>query len=88
MAFLLVAGGFLTLFTAQAADDGKMAAGIKFVSTDVDRLRVPLVSRCSARRRIWRPRFPRALASCRLSLAPQARERSTNRLADTRVVKA
>ena len=89
VAFLLmIAGGYLTLFTAAGGQTiGKMAAGIKVVSTDAGQLRVPLghsVVRAAA--------YLVSAAPAGLGFLPALlgadRRAIHDRLADTRVVKA
>jgi uncharacterized RDD family membrane protein YckC len=85
---LLVAVGYLTLFTAAGGQTiGKMAAGIKVVSTDVHHLRVPLghaVLRAAA--------YLASALPAGLGFLPAVfgadRRAIHDRLADTRVVKA
>jgi uncharacterized RDD family membrane protein YckC len=85
---LLIFGGYLTLFTAAGGQTiGKMAAGIRVVSTDVERLRVPLghaVVRAAA--------YLVSAAPAGLGFLPALlgaeRRAIHDRLADTRVVRA
>lgn len=85
---LLIAGGYLTLFTAAGGQTiGKMATGIRVVPADVEQLRVPLghsVLRAAASLVSALPAglgfLPALLGSDRRALH--------DRLADTRVVKA
>ena len=88
-AFLvLIAGGYLTLFTAAGGQTiGKMAAGIKVVSSDAGQLRVPLghsVVRAAA--------YLVSAAPAGLGFLPALlgadRRAIHDRLAETRVVKA
>jgi uncharacterized RDD family membrane protein YckC len=89
MAFLLlVAGGYLTLFTAAGGQTiGKMAAGIKVVSTDVDRLRVPLGQSVLRATAYLASALPAGLGFLPALLGADRRA-IHDRLADTRVVKA
>ena len=85
---LLIAGGYLTLFTAAGGQTiGKMAAGIKVVSSDAGQLRVPLghsVVRAAA--------YLVSAAPAGLGFLPALlgadRRAIHDRLAETRVVKA
>ena len=89
VAFLLmIAGGYLTLFTAAGGQTiGKMAAGIRVVGVDVDRLRVPLGN--SVRRAIayLASALPGGVGFLPALLGADRRALH-DRLADTRVVKA
>ena len=89
MAFLLlVAGGYLTLFTAAGGQTiGKMAAGIRVVSTDVDRLRVPLGQSVLRATAYLASALPAGLGFLPALLGADRRA-IHDRLADTRVVKA
>jgi uncharacterized RDD family membrane protein YckC len=85
---LLIAGGYLTLFTAAGGQTiGKMAAGIKVVANDAGQLRVPLghsVVRAAA--------YLVSAAPAGLGFLPALfgddRRAIHDRLAETRVVKA
>jgi uncharacterized RDD family membrane protein YckC len=85
---LLIAGGYLTLFTVAGGQTiGKMAAGIRVVSTDEERLRVPLglsVLRAAA---YLASALPAGLGFLP-ALLDDDRRAIHDRLADTRVVKA
>lgn len=85
---LLIAGGYLTLFTAAGGQTiGKMAAGIKVVSTDVDRLRVPLGQSVLRATAYLASALPAGLGFLPALLGADRRA-IHDRLADTRVVKA
>jgi uncharacterized RDD family membrane protein YckC len=85
---LMIAGGYLTLFTAAGGQTiGKMAAGIRVVSSDVDQSRVPLghaVVRAAA--------YLASALPAGLGFVPALfggdRRALHDRIADTRVVKA
>jgi uncharacterized RDD family membrane protein YckC len=85
---LLIAGGYLTLFTAAGGQTiGKMAAGIRVVSTDIEQRRVSLghsVVRAAA--------YMASALTAGLGFLPALfggdRRAMHDRLADTRVVKA
>ena len=85
---LLIAGGYLTLFTAAGGQTiGKMAAGIRVVSVDVDRLRVPLGHSVLRATAYLASALPAGLGFLPALLAADKRALH-DRLADTRVVKA
>jgi uncharacterized RDD family membrane protein YckC len=85
---LLIAGGYLTLFTAAGGQTiGKMAAGIRVVSVDVDRLRVPLGHSVLRATAYLASALPAGLGFLPALLAADKRGLH-DRLADTRVVKA
>lgn len=85
---LLIAGGYLTLFTAAGGQTiGKMAAGIRVVSVDVDRLRVPLGQSVLRAVAYLASALPAGLGFLPALLAADKRGLH-DRLADTRVVKA
>ena len=85
---LLIAGGYLTLFTAAGGQTiGKMAAGIRVVSVDVDRLRVPLGHSVLRATAYLASALPAGLGFLPALLAADRRALH-DRLADTRVVKA
>ncbi len=85
---LLVAVGYLTLFTAAGGQTiGKMAAGIKVVSTDVDHLRVPLGQSVLRAAAYLASALPAGLGFLPAVLGADRRA-IHDRLADTRVVKA
>ena len=85
---LLVAVGYLTLFTAAGGQTiGKMAAGIKVVSTDVHHLRVPLGHSVLRAAAYLASALPAGLGFLPAVLGADRRA-IHDRLADTRVVKA
>jgi uncharacterized RDD family membrane protein YckC len=85
---LLVAVGYLTLFTAAGGQTiGKMAAGIRVVSTDVDHLRVPLGHSVLRAAAYLASALPAGLGFLPAVLGADRRA-IHDRLADTRVVKA
>lgn len=85
---LLIAGGYLTLFTAAGGQTiGKMAAGIRVVSVDVDGLRVPLGHSVLRATAYLASALPAGLGFLPALLAADKRALH-DRLADTRVVKA
>jgi uncharacterized RDD family membrane protein YckC len=85
---LLVAVGYLTLFTAAGGQTiGKMAAGIKVVSTDVHHLRVPLGQSVVRAAAYLASALPAGLGFLPAVLGADRRA-IHDRLADTRVVKA
>jgi uncharacterized RDD family membrane protein YckC len=85
---LLIAGGYLTLFTAAGGQTiGKMAAGIRVVSVDVDRLRVPLGHSVVRATVYLASALPAGLGFLPALLAADKRALH-DRLAETRVVKA
>ena len=85
---LLIAGGYLTLFTAAGGQTiGKMAAGIRVVSVDIDRLRVPLGHSVLRAAAYLASALPAGLGFLPALVAADKRGLH-DRLADTRVVKA
>ncbi len=85
---LLIAGGYLTLFTAAGGQTiGKMAVGIRVVSVDADRLRVPLGHSVVRATAYLASALPAGLGFLPGLLAADKRALH-DRLADTRVVKA
>jgi uncharacterized RDD family membrane protein YckC len=85
---LLVAVGYLTLFTAAGGQTiGKMAAGIRVVSTDVHHLRVPLAHAVLRAAAYLASALPAGLGFLPAVLGADRRA-IHDRLADTRVVKA
>jgi uncharacterized RDD family membrane protein YckC len=85
---LLIAGGYLTLFTAAGGQTiGKMAAGIRVVSTDIDRRRVPLGHSVVRAAAYMASALPAGLGFLP-ALFGGDRRALHDRLADTRVVKA
>jgi uncharacterized RDD family membrane protein YckC len=85
---LLIAGGYLTLFTAAGGQTiGKMAAGIRVVSTDIDRRRVPLGHSVVRAAAYMASALPAGLGFLP-ALFGDDRRALHDRLADTRVVKA
>ena len=85
---LLVAIGYLTLFTAAGGQTiGKMAAGIRVVSTDVEHLRVPLGHSVLRAAAYLASALPAGLGFLPAVLGADRRA-IHDRLADTRVVKA
>jgi uncharacterized RDD family membrane protein YckC len=85
---LLIAGGYLTLFTAAGGQTiGKMAAGIRVVSTDIDRRRVPLGQSVVRAAAYMASALPAGLGFLPV-LFGDDRRALHDRLADTRVVKA
>jgi uncharacterized RDD family membrane protein YckC len=85
---LLIAGGYLTLFTVAGGQTiGKMAAGIRVVSTGEERLRVPLGSSVLRAAAYLASALPAGLGFLP-ALLDDDRRAIHDRLADTRVVKA
>ena len=85
---LLIAGGYLTLFTAAGGQTiGKMATGIRVVSTNQDLSRVPLGHAVLRAVAYFASALPAGLGFLPILLAPDNRA-IHDRLADTRVVKA
>lgn len=85
---LLIAGGYLTLFTAAGGQTiGKMAAGIKVVPMNVDNLRVPLGHSVVRAAAYLASALPAGLGFVPAILGADRRA-IHDRLADTRVVKA
>lgn len=86
--FLLIAGGYLTLFTAAGGQTiGKMATGIRVVSMDQDRARVPLGHAILRAAAYFGSALPAGLGFLPL-LVGEDKRAIHDRLADTRVVKA
>lgn len=85
---LLIAGGYLTLFTAAGGQTiGKMATGIRVVSIDQDRVRVPLGHAILRAAAYFVSALPAGLGFLP-ALVGADRRAIHDRLADTRVVKA
>ncbi len=85
---LLIASGYLTVFTAAGGQTiGKMAAGIKVVSMGVDSLRVPLAHSVLRAAAFLVSALPAGLGFLP-ALLGEDRRAIHDRLADTRVVKA
>jgi len=85
---LLIAGGYLTLFTAAGGQTiGKMATGIRVVSMDQDRVRVPLGHAILRAAADFVSALPAGLGFLP-ALVGADRRAIHDRLADTRVVKA
>ena len=85
---LLIAGGYLTLFTAAGGQTiGKMATGIRVVSMDQDRARVPLGHAILRAAAYFGSALPAGLGFLPL-LVGEDKRAIHDRLADTRVVKA
>jgi uncharacterized RDD family membrane protein YckC len=85
---LLIAGGYFTLFTAAGGQTiGKMATGIRVVSTNQDLSRVPLGHAVLRAAAYFASALPAGLGFLPILLAPENRA-IHDRLADTRVVKA
>lgn len=85
---LLIAGGYLTLFTAAGGQTiGKMATGIRVVSMDQDRARVPLGHAILRAAAYFASALPAGLGFLPL-LVGEDKRAIHDRLADTRVVKA
>jgi uncharacterized RDD family membrane protein YckC len=85
---LLIAGGYLTLFTAAGGQTiGKMAAGIRVVPTDIGQLRVPLGHSVVRAAAYLASALPAGLGFLPALLGDDRRA-IHDRLADTRVVKA
>jgi uncharacterized RDD family membrane protein YckC len=85
---LLIAGGYLTLFTAAGGQTiGKMATGIRVVSMDPDLVRVPL-GRAILRAAVYFVSALPAGLGFLPALVGADRRAIHDRLADTRVVKA
>jgi uncharacterized RDD family membrane protein YckC len=89
VAFLLmIAGGYLTLFTAAGGQTiGKMAAGIRVVSTDAEQSRVPLGHAVVRAAAYLASALPAGLGFVPALLGGDRRALH-DRIADTRVVKA
>ena len=85
---LMIAGGYLTLFTAAGGQTiGKMAAGIRVVSVDADRARVPLGQSVLRAAAYLASALPAGLGFVPALLGADKRALH-DRVADTRVVKA
>ena len=85
---LLIAGGYLTLFTAAGGQTiGKMATGIRVVSMDQDLVRVPLGRAILRAAGYFVSALPAGLGFL-AALVAADRRAIHDRLADTRVVKA
>jgi uncharacterized RDD family membrane protein YckC len=85
---LLIAGGYLTLFTAAGGQTiGKMATGIRVVSMDPDLVRVPLGRAILRAAAYFASALPAGLGFLPALVAADRRA-IHDRLADTRVVKA
>lgn len=85
---LLIAGGYLTLFTAAGGQTiGKMATGIRVVSMDQDLVRVPLGRAILRAAGYFVSALPAGLGFI-AALVAADRRAIHDRLADTRVVKA
>ncbi len=85
---LMIAGGYLTLFTAAGGQTiGKMAAGIRVVTVDPERVRVPLGHSVLRAVAYLASALPAGLGFLPALLAADGRGLH-DRLADTRVVKA
>jgi uncharacterized RDD family membrane protein YckC len=85
---LLICGGYLTLFTVAGGQTiGKMAAGIKVVPADVQRVRVPLGPSAVRAAAYLASAVPAGLGFVP-ALFDEERRAIHDRLADTRVVKA
>lgn len=85
---LLIAGGYLTLFTAAGGQTiGKMATGIRVVSMDQDLARVPLGHAILRAAAYFASALPAGLGFLPL-LVGEDKRAIHDRLADTRVVKA
>jgi len=85
---LLIAGGYFTLFIAAGGQTiGKMAAGIRVISSDDDRARVPLGHAILRAAAYFLSALPAGLGFLPALLGADRRA-IHDRLADTRVVKA
>jgi uncharacterized RDD family membrane protein YckC len=85
---LLIAGGYFTLFTAAGGQTiGKMATGIRVVSTDRQVARVPLGHAVLRSAVYFVSALPAGLGFLPALVGPEKRT-IHDRLADTRVVKA
>jgi uncharacterized RDD family membrane protein YckC len=85
---VLIAGGYLTLFTAAGGQTiGKMATGIRVVSMDQDLVRVPLGRAILRAVAYFVSALPAGLGFLP-ALVGADRRGIHDRLADTRVVKA